>query len=415
MIKKEKMEYTVFDADTIREQFDRIRKELTEDMSSEEINKQFHKILVNRIFPSLTYDKTSPNMIVYRVTKFFDGFDETMRSSYSYPPNPSVGRANLVEKPVLYTSLDPVSAVTEMKNSIAFGEKFYISKWEICFNKDVIAHWLIINSTTISSKEVIGEISNEQRNKLGSIVQKIPKKFQEGFLLSIEELGNLYSAPGNKLYHITSAYSHHLLYNARDKNVFIDMLVYPSVENSQTSINLAIHPNLVDGDQMQLKEVYEVSILENTLKTEENGHVKLDIHKRGVFRDGTLTKWEVPTFDITGIDFESLELKTYNKSLLKGEEASLKIINNGQSTVKDWLTQSINSEQIRSKAFKVVKLEDFNFPLENTVFVQDIEMHTTLNHGNEIETPNGRSCIQEVRLPFKVRMWYREQEISRIL
>lgn len=376
-------------------------------MSHKEINKKFHEILVNRILPVLPYDNSSPSMTVYRVTRKFEGFDKEMKSSYSYPPNPERGRANIKGSPVLYTSIDPVTAVAEMKDSIKLGERFYISKWRISFDERVLAHWLVINSNTIKSKEVIGGVSNEQLEKLRKFVGNIPERFQEGFISSIEQLGDLYCSDGDDFYHITGAYSYEVLYESRNQNALIDMLVYPSVENRHVSVNIAIHPKLVNSAQMQIQEVYEVSIKENTLRTMDNGHVRMNIHKRGVFEKDVVCKWQTPAFVIENVDFEGLELYTYNEVLLKGKEASLKKINGGQTTVQDWLNEAIKSDEIKNEAFKTIELNEFKSLNKNWTFSQELQLITELNHGYKIETVHGRSCIHRVKLPLTVQMTYK--------
>lgn len=404
--KSESINYTVFDKDSVNTQFENIKRELTSDMLSDEIISLFHKRLVNSAVLTKTYDKEDTDIILYRVSKKFPGFDEDIKQSYSYPPKPKQQRANIAGKPVLYTSIDVLTALSEMKDSIEIDEVFYISKWRISFNKPVIAHTLILNSTTTSSQGRIGDVSRELIQVLSMSIKNIPKKLQEGYIEAIKQLGDLYATPSDLYYHITSAYSDNILYTIREQKAFVDMLIFPSVANNQKSINYAIHPGLADSDQMALKEVYKVELKKNSLKSEENSEISLGIIKKGVFSEDNEVEWRMPTSLLTKAHFDELQLLTYNETIYKGKEAYSKKINNQDITIKNWLQDFLKNKNLLNLEFKHSFSSDIEDVLEMDVIQEEQQLIMDLKHGTEIETPNGISCVKRLIIPIVVKNEY---------
>lgn len=125
-------------------------------MDQNDLMKEFHRILHNRVLPALVFDSESPEFILYRITEKYEDFNPNVSSCYSYNPNPKCfGRAHKVEFPVFYGALDPLTAITEMKGTLNNGQRFYLSKWRIKFNSEVLIHSLLINSKTIESEHIL--------------------------------------------------------------------------------------------------------------------------------------------------------------------------------------------------------------------------------------------------------------------
>jgi hypothetical protein len=402
----ENIDYTFFNKSEVRAQFKRLKKELTTSFSPDEIASLISKILVNRTVLTKTFNELDEDLILYRISRKFEDFNINEKSSYSYPPNPNQQRANIASKPVLYTSFDVLTALSEMKEQIEIGEIFYISKWRISFKNPVIAHLLIVNTTTSSSTRTIGKLSQEQIHALKETVKNIPQKFQVGYIESIKQMGDLYTTPTKEYYHITSAYSHNILYKIREQKAYVDMLIYPAVESRQNSINIAIHPDLVNSNKMNLEEAYEVTLKENTLKNEKNGIVSIDILKKGVFSKGTKVQWLSPVFSLTNINFHELQIYTYNESLFKGQEAySKKIINKG-ITVKDWLEKLINDKDFSTLSSKHLPAIDSQDILEEDIIQIKHQLLFEMDHGNKIETLNDTSCIKLVSITLEIKYEY---------
>lgn len=401
-----KFEYSFFKKEIVIEQFDRIKEEITSELTYCEIIRLFHELRFNGTFVMNTYDKSSGDIILYRVTQKYDGFDENIKQSYSFPTNPKQQRANIAGKPVLYTSIDYLTPISEMKDDLKIGEKFYISKWRIHFTKKVNAHMLLVNSTTASSKNPIEKISSNQIDILRSTTQNIPKEYQEGYIESIKQLGDLFATPGDKYYHFTSVYSHNILYDIREQNAFVDILLYPSVENKQNSINAAIHPDFVKSNQMSLDEVYEVAIKENTLKSKENGVIGLNIYRKGIFSKTGNVKWLIPKCSLSDINFNELQIRTFNEIIYKGKEACLKKVNNLKSTVKDWLIDFLNNEYFSNVTPSFThKLETPDF-FEEAIITENFNLIFEMRHGIKIETPGGLSCVKNVSIPIEIKNQY---------
>jgi hypothetical protein len=401
-------EYEFFKKETIIEQYERIKKEITPNLTYSEIISRFSEFRSNGTVITKTYDKSSEEIILYRVTQKYDGFDKNLKDKYSHPPSKKTkqARANLAEHPVLYTSIDLLTAISEMKNKLKIGEKFYISKWRIHFKKNVITHLLLVNSTTASSENPIKKISSNQIKLLKSSIQNIPEEYQEGYIESIKQLGDLFATPSDKYYHFTSAYSHYVLYGVREQNAFVDMLFYPSVENDQKSINVAIHPDFVKSNQMSLEEVYEVAIKENTLKYKKNGVIGLNIYRKGIFSKTGNVKWLIPKWSLSDINFNELQIRTYNKTVYKGNEACLKKVNSKGSTIKDWLKETLNNKDFSNSAPNfTLKLEKQDL-LEDDIITENFNLIFETRHGTKIETSGGLSCVKYVSIPIELKNHY---------
>lgn len=400
--------FQAFTVERIDEQFDEIKNSIKPDWSHKKIMKELHRILVNRMMVTNIYDKDSQHVLLYRVTVEYDGFDPTAAKSYSYPPNPKMGRANLKGSPVLYTSIDPVSAIAEMKGAIKEGEWFHISKWELNFYNDLYAHTLVLNPATSEDGHFLSPLTRTLNQQIRGMVSKIPLKFQDGFLYAVQKMGELYATPNKSMYHITSAYSHSILYTLREQNFDMPLIVYPAVENDQSSVNYAMHPSLADSSMMQLKEVYQVALKENKLK--EEGHLKLSINRRGIFGEGKFVKWQAVFFEIVSIDYENIEIATYNKTKFKGEEANVLRINNTDTTVKDWVDGSIYGDEFQRLIADQPMYEEAENPLNSDVKVYEYGLILELNHGNQVETEEGMSCIWRVLIPVKWKKEYQDIE-----
>jgi hypothetical protein len=233
-----KFDFTVFLKETIDKQFEQIQKELKPTMDYKILIKEFHKILHNRVLPTLVYDSKSEEFTIFRITKPWGNFDFNNPKSYSYNPNPKdVGRAHRKGFPVFYGSIDPFTAFSEMKDSIKINDKFYMSRWKLKFKSDTNVYSLVINSSTKNSEHILNSFIKRPYEGMKNMFKNIPNEFKEGNIYAIEKMGDLYTTKGNSNYHITSAYSYEIMYDGKPKGINIPILLYPSVENNLNSIN----------------------------------------------------------------------------------------------------------------------------------------------------------------------------------
>jgi|GEM_PF-6697060 len=405
MKNKNNFNFTVFTKETIDKQFDQIQKELNPSMDYNVILKEFHKILHNRVLPTLIYNSESEEFTVIRITKPWVNFDTNNPNSYSYNPNPKdIGRAHIKGFPVFYGSIDPFSAFTEMKDSINVNDKFYMSRWKIKFKSDTNTHPLIINSSTINNNHILNPVIKHLHEGLKNMVKNIPNEFKEGYVYAIEKMGDLFSTKGTLNYHITSAYSHDILYNAKLNGINIPILLYPSVENGLNSINWAIHPSFVDSDEMKMQDVFELSLKENNSKNMKE-NVTVLIHKKGMIFNKTSINWQIPHFSNFKISFDKLIIRTYNNQFIKGKKASKLKVNGSEFTIKELIEKNINRKKIQEQIPEINSNSQENSTLdfEKETFSWSIVLQ--FEHGNEIVTKIGKSCINLIQIPIS---WTRE-------
>jgi hypothetical protein len=402
-----KVDYQIFPKEIIEEQFNKILDTCTSGLEHEEIMQRIHEILVNRIMPVTINDKADEHLTIWRITDPYDGFDPENKKSYVNPPSIdnkgkkcSRQRANIEGHPVFYTSIDPLTSLTEMKGKLGIKKKFFVSRWKLKFIKPVILHQLVFNSQTNEDGNALKEYTHVQELKWNNALEEIPIKFQEGFNYALLKLGDLFATPSEKLYHITSAYAHDVLYKAREKGVKIDGITYPSVENNNSSLNIAWHPDIVTSECLTLEEVFECQIGEDNLKNEKQS-VEIIISRKGVFINDTFSHWESPFLKIIEVIWSDLQIKTFSGFVLKGEEALNTMILDREICTKDFLDEHIYSDAFQ----EILNQHSDSNPKQEMLSTHELifEKHVIMiaNHGNQIMTPKGKQCIEIFTVPIK--------------
>lgn len=397
---EDKFNFTFFQKETIDKQFEQIHKELKPTMDYKVLIKEFHKILFNRVLPTLVYDSNSEEFTIFRITKPWENFDFNNPNSYSYNPNPQdVGRAHRKGFPVFYGAIDPFTAFSEMKDSIKINDKFYMSKWKLKFKSNTNVHSLIINSSTKNSEHILNSLIKHPYEGMKNMFKNIPNEFKEGNIYAIEKMGDLYTTKGNSNYHITSAYSYEIMYEAKSKGINIPILLYPSVENNLNSINWAIHPSIVDSEEMKIQDIFELSLKENNSKNKKE-EVSVLIHKKGTLVNNSTINWEIPHFSQFKINYDNLNVKTYNNQIINGKKASKLKVNNTKFTIKELVENNINRKLIQDKIPEITpnSQDDSSLDFEKETFSRSLVLQ--FEHGNEIETKKGKSCINLIQIPI---------------
>lgn len=405
MKNKNNFDFTVFSKEIIDKQFNEIQEKLKPSTDYKILLKEFHKILHNRVLPTLIYDSKSDEFTVFRITKPWENFDFDNPNSYSYNPNPiDNGRAHRIGFPVFYGSIDPFTAFSEMKDRLKINDVFYMSRWKIKFKSDTNVHSLIINSLTKNSNHVLNPVIKGLHQGLKSMVKNIPTDFKEGYIYAIEKMGDLFTIKGSSNYHITSAYSHEILYDAKLKGINIPILIYPSVENNLNSINWTIHPSIVDGDEMKLRDVFELSLKENNSKNEKQ-EVNVIFHKKGTLVNNSHINWQIPHFSEFKIHYEKLEIRTYNNQTINGNKASKLKVNDTEITIRELIEKNVDRKEIQEKIPELSSKSKENYELdfEKEIFTWSLILQ--FEHGNKIITDLGKSCINLIQIPIS---WKRE-------
>lgn len=381
------LKFTTFTPDRIDDQFKQVER-ISPDLSYEEIISEFRRITVNRIMPGRAFQKDSPELVLYRVTPNYINFNPEVKSCFSYNPEPTeIGRAHIVGNPVFYGSFDPLSAILEMKGKIKNNESFFISKWKIKFTKTTFIQTFIINSNTIKKKNVISSIAEKHSEGLHEIIKNdlIQNINKEGVTHAVEKMGNLFATIGSDFYHITSAYCHDLLYS--DK-IDIPIIEFPAIENDQKSVNWAIHPRFVDSEQMELDEVYEVSIQENN----KDG-IRLSFNKKGVFEKELFSHWEYIYFSNLLIDYNTVQIITCDNQKISGLEAADLKMEGENEKVKHWLSNITTQEFFQNWLFKQTPDDENEVPFSSTKSSYKKAVLIKLDHGTKIFTSLNKTCI----------------------
>jgi hypothetical protein len=409
MAKNNNFNFTVFSKETIDKQFDEIQATLKPSMNYKLILKEFHRILHNRVLPTLIYDSKSDEFTVFRITKPWNNFDKDNPNSYSYNPEPKDnGRAHRIGFPVFYGSIDPYTSFSEMKDSLKINDTFYLSRWKLKFKTDINVHTLIINSSTKNSDHILNSVIKRLHQGLKDMVKNVPDDFKDGYIYAVEKMGDLFATKGSSNYHITSAYSHEILYEAKSKGINIPIILYPSVENSLNSINWAIHPSVVNSDEMRLQDVFELSLKENNTSNNK-GDLSVLIHKKGTASE-TKINWQTPHFTDFKIDYDNLTVRTYSNEVVRGKKVSGIKLNDTNVSIRNLIDNNIDKNQVQKKLPEITSnsQKDSELDFKNETFNWNLLLK--LEHGNEIETSKGKSCINLIQVPIS---WTRKYKTTK--
>ena len=396
------LKFSAFTKEKIEEQFKEIIETLENTLDHKELMKKFHRILENRVLPIINFDSDSPEFTIYRITPIYKGFDPNNYQCYSYNPKPSEnGRAHIIGHPIFYGALDPITAISEMKGSLDNGESFYLSRWKVTFNENTNIHSLLINSNTIKEEHFLNKTISPFHNKLKKMVKNIPLKFQEGYILAIEKMGNLFSNPNKNLYHITSSYAHDILYESKVKGIKnMNIIAYPSVENERFGVNWAIHPSFVNSNDMILKDVFLLKLKKNNINDEVSS-VNFEIHKKGEFSGNSIKKWLKPNNRLLEILFKEIKVRTHNGEVLDDKKVYKLNINNTKHTIKELVEYSINRDEIEENLHKLAINDKNSSPLDIELEEITSNLLMKIKDGNEIYTKSGLSCIELIIVPIK--------------
>ena len=409
MAKNNNVNFTVFSKETIDEQFDEIQAKLKSSMDYKLILKEFHRILHNRILLILNFDSKSDEFAIFRITKPWNNFDKDNPNSYSYNPEPKEnGRAHRIGFPVFYGSINPYTSFSEMKDSLKINDTFYLSRWKLKFKTDTNVHTLMINSSTKNSDHMLNSVIRHLYQESKEMVKNIPDDFKDGFIYAVEKMGDLFATKGSTNYHVTSAYSHDILYEARSKGISIPVILYPSVENSVNGINWAIHPSVVDSEEMKLQDVFELSLKENSTNNNKE-NVSVFLNKKGIASE-TKISWQTPHVTDFKIDYENLTITTYSKEIVNGKKVSRIKLNDTNVYIKNLIDNELEPDRnkIQKKLLEITSnsQKDSKLDFKNETFNKNLVLE--FGHGKEIETPKGKSSIHLIQVPISWSIKYKK-------
>jgi hypothetical protein len=314
-LKNIKPDIRFFEKDEVDKRFELILSEVKDGMSVEQVSSIIHKHLESGFIHILPLNSNS--LKVFRVTIPYDGFNEKLISCYSYPRKKNLiktQRANIANHPVFYCSLDPLTAILEMKENLSLNSQFYISEWELDLSFGIKAHSLLYSDVGINA-ESLTEISRSHEKMLQTFLLDDNPKVIEGFLHTVKKIADTFLDNSIKGYLIPSSYAHNILYSTFENTkgkIDIPILLYPSVQNEFGSINLALHPRIAKEPILKLIRTYDVEMGKNN----DDSIRSININKRIVFNGKPdFQFYEKCAFQIIEFRIESSKVKFSDNSI----------------------------------------------------------------------------------------------------
>ncbi|WP_167596617.1 hypothetical protein [Leeuwenhoekiella sp. ZYFB001] len=395
MIYNKSLDLKFFTKQEIDQQFKRIDKEINGSMSFETIIKKFSDITHNSVYPCITLEPNSPKINIYRITKTWSTFDENNPNDFSYNKDGANGRAHLEGYPVLYGASDPFTAFQEMKGCIRTKEIFYLSIWELNVEKNtpILA---IINPKTYSITNQLSFIQEKLKTMFFSLSENLPQEYQNSLMYSIEKMGSLYGTKGNFKYHITSAYSHNILYASDDVN--IPIIVFPSVESNLNGLNWAIHPSIIENNDIKLVETYKLRLEEDNTKKHLS---KLYL---SAIRKGIVNKSSIQWYGLLSSDYQvlykNIKVKIQKNMVIDGGLILDKKIIDSSLSLKNIIDKSLNPEKIQER------IDSSRININQDMFLNSLSNRVIkyiiikLDPNLKILSANGIIIIKEINVPI---------------
>ncbi len=388
---KNSFEFNLLTKEELDKRFEKIKRESTVDKTPLEISKIIKKHTINRLIFGHTIDLNN-QLELFRVTIPFEGFDCLKTSSFSYPPEnlSKIGRANIKGFPVLYCSESQKTAVKEMKDILKIGDEFYVSCWKLDPKNKLFLHNLMHNNTVLKENGLRRYLADSMKlkvNELSEGLKSLPDSYRDSITYMNQKFGDLFSLSGNEYYHLTSVYAHEILYNLSSVISQKPIIMFPSQANIGEGINFAFPPDLVKQEHIVPVWVLKVKYINNN----NNGNIQVAISDRGII-NGNNVLWKKVKYRIKKINFESLVIRTYNNCMLKGKEAAETTLLNSYIKV---------AQLCEFEVTKYIKEKD-NVVYSDLVEIEVIHKNKIISiemeHGKEIITKNGVSCIKNIKV-----------------
>jgi hypothetical protein len=393
--------YTIFPKEITDHKIQKIIQDCHGLTEFTEIIKIIDTTLYNRLSFSIPFDSKSAPLYLYRITQAYPDFDENISKCYSYPNiSKENGRAHIVGSPVFYCSLDPSTALKEMKENLKVGETFYLSQWVVEFNETVLAQSLLANTSTDKGTSPISSIVKSQYEQSKEMFTKVPDNIADWFHYASLKIGDLFTLPGKENYHITSSFAHDILYESRKQNINVSMLAYPSVVTNHNGINFAIHPNLVNSSMMQLQKILKLEVQ----KIEEDG-IKVSMSMKGIEKNKNI-KWQKPAILLQNVKYEDIQIWTTNNFTFTGQAALSMSINKSTWSVEAYIKREINKHLLSCLVEYECSQNDKNPDFEPSDRKMEFLMESI--SGCLIDTPEGPSDIKYMKVPVFYRNEYKQ-------
>ncbi|HZJ20536.1 MAG TPA: hypothetical protein VFD35_09330, partial [Pricia sp.] len=153
-------------------------------------------------------------------------------------------------------------------------------------------------------------------------------------------------------------------------------------------------------------DIFELSLKENNTNNNKED-VSVLIHKKGTVVSKSKISWQIPHFTEFKIDYDKLNVKTYNKEVISGKKVSELKINNNNVSIRNLIDNNINRKQVQEKLPEITSNSQKNSELDFEKETFNWSLILQFEHGNEIETTKGKSCINLIQVPISWTRKYR--------
>ena len=285
---------------------------------------------------------------------------------FSYCPQDALksvplGRLNLKQQAVFYSSTSPETCVKEMKIQVGKERAVaYISVWEV-LREQIFNGFITFSPNILKLSNHDKEFEKNLMNKLSFIGS------EKGLERYLRTLGRIMLGDS----YIPSAILANYLFNnvSTSDNIKIDCIIYPSVQENTIIYDYAFTPKAVD------KFLKPMCICMGTLYKE--GNFKIANSLIGV-ADGNLINWQktdiIPYEKIKFTKCKFIYTMEMEKLNLPKEKIGQSILFHYNSN-KEYLSDKISFEN----EYHVVSLKSFS--LHESIKKKDIDLHDELEFG----------------------------------
>jgi len=178
--------------------------------------------------------------------------------TFSYPDNPGLGRANLPNLPVLYTSDNTHTAIFEKINSAPeefIGQCFYVSEWRL--KPQTTMNTIMLLYGIVEPDHFYYDIAQSMFDRFQKMMKGYSKGGRKSLAYIMRSLGQIFKLDK---YHLSSSLANYWLYSDRAEPIaHVDCLIYPSVRKDKSSVNFAFHPEFVEH-QMYITSLTKIEL-----------------------------------------------------------------------------------------------------------------------------------------------------------
>jgi len=183
-----------------------------------------------------------------------DFIDETDPSHFSYAPSPKKLRCNVKGQQVFYGARDGGTAMYEIKKKIIPNKTIvYVSRWAIKDCPFEPSMHMIFHGLPENNDSHVGIMASATGRGWTSMIQNMEGEPLDNLNHYLKAFQEIFTYPGTKYYHLSSAYIHEIFENMDGKNsatkgkISMPIVAYPSVARNKEAVNFVFKKEFVDN------------------------------------------------------------------------------------------------------------------------------------------------------------------------